>query len=475
MFFKRKYSIQNISKFIIGNGKEIPLINGQMIKSINFDNAASTPILRPVADYVEEFYPWYSSVHRGTGFKSQLSTEVYDFCHERVAEFFNADINKNTIIFTKNSSEAINKLSYRLNLQKDDVVLTSIMEHHSNDLPWRNKCHVEHIKADPVGSLDLNHLASLIKRFGRKVKLITITGASNVTGHINPIDDIAQMAHHAGIPILVDAAQLAPHRAIDMKPNDHPCHIDYIVCSAHKMYAPLGTGVLIGPKITFERGIPEYCGGGTIKSVTQDEIHWASPPDKDEAGSPNIIGAVALKKSMDILEEIGMNNISQHECQLMKHLVTSLQSHPNIILYGDNQSIHPQERVGVLCFNIKDLNHALVAAILSFEYGISVRNGCFCAHPYIHHLLDLSPQEIRIQQRQILQSNFHNVVGMVRVSFGMYNQMKEVNYFLNAIEEILEQLGNNYYQKKYLLDRKSGAYYPRDYEVNFQEFFPFFS
>lgn len=473
MFLRKKYTIKNISKYIIGNKLKIPMINGKPVESINFDNAASTPILQPVVQYVEDYLPWYSSVHRGTGFKSQLSTELYDFCHERIANFFHGDLKKDTVIFTKNTTEAINKLSYRLALKKDDIVLTSLMEHHSNDLPWRKKCQVEHIKLNEQGTLDLNHIESLIKKYEKKIKLITFTGASNVTGLINPIYDIAQLAHSHGIPVMVDGAQLAPHRSIDMLPHDDPSHIDYLALSAHKMYAPLGGGALIGPKKTFEKGEPEYRGGGTIKSVTLQNVYWAELPDKEEAGSPNTIGAIALKKSMDVLDEVGMDSITQHEFELTQYLILQLKKHPEIILYGNNDTLSPDKRVGVTTFNIKGFNHALVSAILSYEYGIAVRNGCFCAHPYIHYLLNLSPREIHMQQKQILQSNYYNVVGMVRVSFGMYNQMGEVKNFLTAIEEIIHHSKDHYYQKRYHLDRKTGAYYPEDYFIDFQKYFLF--
>lgn len=473
MFLKKNYTIKNIGKYVIGNGSEVPLLSGKSTSSVNFDNAASTPALKPVVEYINEYLPLYSSVHRGTGFKSQLSTELYDLCHQEVGEFFGASFQDNSIIFTKNTTEAINKLSYRLKLKKDDIVLTSIMEHHSNDLPWRSKCHVEHIRLNRQGTLDLDHIESLCKKHGIKVKLITFTGASNVTGLINPIYDIAKLVHRYGIPILVDGAQLAPHRSIDMLSNNDPAHIDYLAFSAHKMYAPFGGGGLIGPKETFTKGEPEYSGGGTIKSVTTENIYWAKPPDRDEAGSPNTIGAVSLKKSMDILNEIGMEEIAQHEYQLTRYLMNQLKNYSEVILYGNTENLASEKKVGVLTFNIKGLNHALVAAILSYEYGIAVRNGCFCAHPYIHHLLGLNAKEIYRQQKQILQNNHYDIVGMVRVSFGMYNHEREVKKFLEAIEEIICHLKDHYYQKRYQLDRKTGSYYPKEYSIDFKKYFSF--
>lgn len=473
MLFKKVYTIKNIAKYVVGNGSEVPLLSGKSTSSINFDNAASTPILKPVAEYINEYFPLYSSVHRGTGFKSQLSTELYDFCHEKVGSFFGANIQDNSIIFTKNTTEAINKLSYRLELEQEDIVLTSIMEHHSNDLPWRSKCNVKHIQLNEQGTLNLNYIEDLCKKYGKRIKLITFTGASNVTGLINPIYDIAKLAHRFGISILVDGAQLAPHRSIDMLPNDDPAHIDYLAFSSHKMYAPFGSGGLIGPKKTFIRGEPEYSGGGTIKSVTTENIYWAQPPDKEEAGSPNTIGAISLKKSIDILEEIGMQGIAQHEYHLTRYLISRLKSYPEIILYGNSDCLSQEKRLGVIPLNIKGLNHALVAAILSYEYGIAVRNGCFCAHPYIHHLLGLNAKEIHRQQKQILQGNHYNVVGMVRLSFGMYNQEKEVRKFLTAIDEITSHSKDGYYQKRYQLDRKTGAYSPKDYSVDYKKYFSF--
>ena len=181
---------------------------------INFDNAASTPALQDVLDTVNEFMHWYSSVHRGTGFKSKVATQAYDDARRIVADFVGANLNDHTVIFGKNTTDAINKLSYRLPLKKDDVVLVSLLEHHSNDLPWRAQAHVEHVKADALGRLDVADLDRLLEVYRGRVKLVAITGASNVTGHLPDIHAIAQKAHAAGAEILIDCAQLAPHRRV---------------------------------------------------------------------------------------------------------------------------------------------------------------------------------------------------------------------------------------------------------------------
>src|SRR5512136_2737541 len=300
---------------IVGINQTVPLLDGSMRPYINFDNAASTPALQDVLDTVNEFLHWYSSVHRGTGFKSKVATQAYDDARRIVADFVGANLNDHTVIFGKNTTDAINKLSYRLPLKKDDVVLVSLLEHHSNDLPWRAQAHVEHVKADELGRLDVADLDRLLEVYKGRVKLVAITGASNVTGHLPDIHAIARRAHAAGAEILVDGAQLAPHRRISIGDLGSPDHLDYAAISAHKMYAPFGTGALIGRRETFERGEPEYRGGGTIEIVAVDHVEWSGAPDRDEAGSPNVAGAVALAAAIKALNQIGMDAIAAHEAE----------------------------------------------------------------------------------------------------------------------------------------------------------------
>src|SRR5579862_350635 len=279
-------------ELIVGVDKKVPLLNGAEATYINFDNAASTPMLKPVLDTINQFADYYSSVHRGNGFKSQLSTKAYDDAREITLNFFGGNPSDHVVIFGKNTTEAINKLSYRLDLRKTDVVLVGLSEHHSNDLPWRQRATVYHVEVDEQGNLSMTDLAKKLKKYAPKVKLVALSGGSNVTGAILDIDQAAVLAHSFGAQILVDCAQLAPHRLVNIKQISDPAHIDYISVSAHKMYAPFGTGALIGRRETFEQGDPELCGGGTIAVVTEDKVEWAPPPDRDEAGSPNVVGAV---------------------------------------------------------------------------------------------------------------------------------------------------------------------------------------
>ncbi|MBC7478580.1 MAG: aminotransferase class V-fold PLP-dependent enzyme, partial [Pseudorhodobacter sp.] len=371
--------VQSLRSMIVGIDQQVPVLGGRSLPYVNLDNAASTPALREVLDTVNRFMDWYSSVHRGSGFKSQVSTHAYEEARSIVATFVGANSAEHVVIFGKNASEAINKVSWRLGFVPDDVVLVSQMEHHSNDLPWRAQARVVHIGVHDDGSLDLAHLEMLLLKYAGRVRLVAVTGASNVTGYMPDIHALARQVHAAGAQILVDCAQLAPYRTIDMGNLDDPAHLDYVTLSAHKMYAPFGTGALVGRRDTFDRGEPEHRGGGTIDFVALDSVAWAASPDRDEAGTPNVVGAVALAAAIRALSDIGMDRIAAHEAALRSHALTRLARIQGLRLYGSGDG---SRHLGVIPFTLASQPHGLVAAALSAEYGIGVRSGCFCAHPY---------------------------------------------------------------------------------------------
>ncbi|MGD9100134.1 MAG: aminotransferase class V-fold PLP-dependent enzyme [Anaerolineae bacterium] len=462
-----KLTIHNVRENIVGVEAKVPLLDGSHRTYVNFDNAASTPALRPVFDKVNEFMTWYSSVHRGTGFKSQISTQVYEQAHHVTCRFVGADPATHVAIFGKNSTEALNKLARRLSLAAGEVVLTTAMEHHSNDLPWRAVAQVEHVHVDENGALDEAHLDHLLDKYAGRVRLVAITGASNVTGYINPIHRIATKAHAAGAQILVDAAQLAPHRAVDMRPDDDPTHIDYLALSAHKMYAPYGTGALIGRRDVFAQGDPDMVGGGTVDIVTLDEVKWAGPPDRDEAGSPNVVGAVALAKTMLCLQEIGMPALAEHEARLTARLLKKLARIEGVQVYGISDPARAADKVGVVPFAVQGMSHYLVAAILSVEGGIGVRNGCLCAHPYILNMLRVPPERAREHQEAIRQGVKQYLPGLVRVSFGCYNTEDEVDWLI----EVLERVVRGEYQGHYVQDPASGEFWPQGYAPEIASYF----
>lgn len=430
-------------EYVIGVDTRVPLNNGKLATYINFDNAATTPPLKNVMKAINEFAPWYSSIHRGKGYKSLLSSHLYEESRKSILNFVNGDPEHDTVIFVKNTTEAINKLSYRLaNKEENQVVLSTEMEHHSNDLPWRRYYNIDYINVNTSGRLSLADLEAKLINYKGKVKLVTITGASNVTGYINPIYEVAKLAHKYRAKILVDGAQLIPHHLIDMKPVGSENHIDYLVFSAHKMYAPFGTGVLIGPKNTFFSGDPELVGGGTVEIVTHDYVSWDKPPHKEEAGSPNLMGVIALTEAIKTLTKLGMQKISNYENKLASYTLEKLKKIKDIKIYVND--MNNKEKVGIIPFNLQKLSHELVATALANEAGIAVRNGCFCAQPYIQRLLSISKREVK---RRIRNPNLPHP-GLVRISFGMYNTKEEVDILVNLLTKMSQDKRYYYYKYK---------------------------
>lgn len=421
----------NYRRMVVGVDTPVPLKNGQLVTGINFDNAATTPPFKSVLKAVIMFSPWYSSIHRGTGYKSRFSAKIYEDARYETLKFVGADPNYYTAIFVKNTTEAINKLSYTLcKKTKKCMILSTSMEHHSNDLPWRDKYNIDYININSDGTLSMEDLKLKLKKYENVVKLVTITGASNVTGAKNSIHDIAKLCHKNGVKILVDGAQLVPHCPVTMGNPGEPENIDFLVFSAHKMYAPFGTGVLIAPKEVFMNGAPDYAGGGTVKYVTHDYVGWDDPPEKEEAGSPNVIGAAALMASIRTLNSLGMKNIEEYEKKLTSYALNKLKEIPEVILYDE---VPIENRVGIIPFNIKGISYSKTAELLSDAGGIATRCGCFCAQPYVQCLLRLSPEQVN---NYINNPNVKRP-GMVRISFGIYNTISEIDTFINVLKGII--------------------------------------
>ena len=453
---------------ILGLDRETPVLDGSTVTYVNLDNGASSPPMMASVQALNNFMPYYSSVHRGTGFKSRLSTRIFDEARDIIAEFVKADLTQNTVIFGKNASEAINKLAHSLPSGKDCVVITTCMEHHSNDLPWRDHFKVVHVDILSDGRLDEDDFDRKLAQYKDKLSLVAIAGAANVTGYIQPIHRLARKVHEAGSLILIDAAQLAPHRAIDMKPDNDPEHLDFVVLAGHKMYAPYGTGVLIGPKHAFLNYSPDYSGGGTVNVVTPNEVYWAGLPEKEEAGSPNVAGAVAMAASALALMKYTMKNIEEHEIVLTKYALNRLKEVPGIIIYGESDP-EKIDRVGVIPFNIDGIPHALLAAVLGYEGGIGVRSGCFCAHPYVVSLLNLSDEEAESWRDEFLAGDKSKMPGMVRMSLGCYSTTEDVDRLINMLIKVTA--GD--YKGDYEVVKETGEYVPKGYSEPFDDYFKF--
>ncbi len=465
--------LDELKRQVVGIDTEVPLLDGSKRRYVNFDNAASTPTLLPVQEKVNEFCKWYSNVHRGTGLKSQISSWAFDKARAMIADFVNAG-SESVVIFCKNSTEAINKLARCLEAHQVDadtkpVILTTIMEHHSNYLPWRKVGKVVHVSTDAAGAIDMLDFDRKLKEHEGEIKLVAVIGASNVTGVINPIHELAVKAHKAGAKIVVDAAQLAPHRRIDIRPKGDPDHIDCLIFAAHKIYAPYGVGVLIADCEIFEMNVPEEVGGGTVEVVTLDDVHWKDLPQREEAGTPAIIGTIALAEVVKLINEIGFDAIAQHEAELTSYALERLSALDDIIVYGDTDPKNAGERLGVISFNVRGVAHALVAAILSFEGGIGVRNGCFCAQPYITAILNVSDEEQKEVNERVKNNDRSNRPGTVRISFGLYNTKDEIDHLLDMLKIII----NGDYQGNYILDKERGEYYPKGFKNDFSSFFDF--
>ena len=409
---------------LVGDDVTVPCVDGNDRSYLSLDAAASTAALPGVTDRISAFLPRYSSVHRGAGWKSQHATAEYEAARMAAMAFAGRVGSDDIAILCRNTTEAINHLAYRLQLTPDDIVVTSVVEHHANLLPWGRVAARRHIDCDHRGVFDVDAVRGALDD-GPPPRLLAITGASNVTGWLPPLDDIITAAHNRGVPVLVDAAQLAPHRPL-------PPNADYLAWSGHKMYAPFGTGVLIGPRTTFANGDPFLAGGGAVDFVDLDEVVWTDPPDREEAGSPNVIGAVALHAAIDELTHLGWEAITAHDQQLATQLRTGLRAIRGVHLLGEV----PDNSLPVATFVVEDVPHALVAARLSAEHAIGVRHGCFCAHPYLLRLLDLPPHEVTAYRDAVRAGDRRHIPGAVRASAGLSTTPQDIDRFLAALADI---------------------------------------
>jgi cysteine desulfurase/selenocysteine lyase len=450
---------------IVGTYAQAPTLYGRHKRYVNLDNAASTPPLKAVRDAVHRLAEWYSSVHRGSGFKSQLSTELLESARRSVAEFVGADPERQVVVFTKHTTEAINKLARNL-AHTEPIVFTTIMEHHANMLPWRTHAsEVRFIRVDQDGCLDLEDLEHQLRQAATKrPRLVAIAGAYNVSGHTPPVHQVATLAHRYGARILVDGAQLVPHRPVNLSGSgDDDDAIDFLVFSGHKLYAPYGAGVLVAPRDAFA-DMPDELGGGIVDLVTLDDTVWSGIPEREEAGSPNVVGIVAIAAAIRRLRELGMDNLSEHEAALTSYALEQFRTMSGVQVLGPVDS---SQRVGVLSFTIDGVPHALAAAILSYEWAIGVRSGCFCAHPGMSHLLRISPERATEFQSQIVAHVKSNVPGAVRASIGLHNTRTDIDYFFRALRAIVD--GN--FSRAYKLDCVTGEYTPTGWKPDYEQYF----
>jgi len=427
-------TIDNIRDYIVGLNTPVTLPDGTSRPLINFDNAATTPALKPVLDEVNEKLLMYGSIGRGYSIKSDYSSELYSKTRTKVLNFVNASSSKYTVFYVNNTTDGLNKLASALITSKDDVVLCTRMEHHANDLSWRERCKVIYAEVDKQGRIIYEDLERLLKE--NKVKYVAVTAASNVTGYVTDVHRIAKMAHQYGAQIIVDGAQIVAHRAFSMKGETPEEDIDFFVFSAHKMYSPFGGGAVVGIEEVLNNHMPAFYGGGMVELVSDNEVIWKSAPELYEAGSPNYPGVVGLGKAIEILQEVGFDAIQAHEQKLIRRLIDGLKKLPNVVLYGDCENI--DDRVGVVTFNFTDINSLFLASRLA-SLGAGTRRGAFCAHTYVWRLMGIPDEDVKTFEGCIDAKT----PGMIRASFGIYNTEEEVDEFLVLVEKAMELVKNN--------------------------------
>ncbi|HVC78596.1 MAG TPA: aminotransferase class V-fold PLP-dependent enzyme [Candidatus Micrarchaeaceae archaeon] len=427
--------------------------SGDLITYAFLDNAASTPAMVAAANAVAELLPWYASIHRGAGLKSRVATVAYEEARSRIARFLSVG-QDHVVILTKSATEGLNRLA-RMFGDHRAIVFTSIMEHHANLLPWRlSGCELRYVQADAYGVLDEEDLRrQLLGTSTARPRIVSIAGVYNVSGYAPPVHHLARMAHENGAEIIVDAAQLVAHRPLAVRGVSADDELDYVVFSGHKVYAPFGSGVLIARRSTVERAQPNIVGGGIVDLVTLDDVVWNSLPDREEAGSPNVLGAVAIGAAMERLEILGRQQLAAEEQSLTSYAMRHLNEVPGLRILGPPDG---PDRTGVVSFVLGGLPHGLVAAALSHEYGIGVRSGCFCAHPGVMHLLAEPPAVAQLHLDQMRAHEHCSLPGAVRVSLGIQNSEHDIRRLSTA----LLALSQDGARCQYEVNQESGEYMP---------------
>ena len=379
---------------------------------VYLDNAATTQKPLSVINAINDYYMNYNSnIHRAVHQLAEEATFEYEKTREKVAKFINAH-SADEIIFTRNATEAINLVSYswgRTNVNKDDRIVITELEHHSNIVPWQiltqeRDAELDYIGIDNNGYLNMEDCNRYLQ--SDKVKLLSISHMSNVLGTIVPINEIIKMAHQKGIFVLVDGAQSVPHMPIDVQSMD----CDFMVFSAHKMLGPTGVGVLYAKKEILNEMKPFIGGGDMIKEVYKHRTIYNDLPYKFEGGTPNIADVIGFGAAIDYLKKIGMHNVREHEIEITSYAIKAIAGIKDIILYGPLDTNH---RGGVIAFNIGDIHPHDLATIMN-DHGIAIRSGHHCA--------------------QVLMGRL-DIAAASRTSFYIYNTKEEVDKFINALGE----------------------------------------
>ena len=480
MTYQGEKLLNKIKKDFIGLNTNYTLVNGKTTERIYLDSTASTLMMGVAYRASRQFLKHYSNTHSLLHFSAKVSTKTYNWIHDKILDFVGADSDEYTCFFMGSGvTSGMNKIAKTMNRLRPerDMVLVSMMEHHSNDLPHRKHGgKVLHIPLESnelmAGKINLEILEKYLEKFSDRINYVSITGLSNVTGIINPINEIAQIVHKYDVYLIVDAAQMAAHVPIQMSGfDDSNMDIDVLLFSGHKTYAPGSPGVVIARKSFLSAIEPEEVGGGMVDKVYPDNYFVTKKfPDRVEAGTPNILGAITLGTSIHILDSIGMNIILQEDMDLIQYALDKMSGLNDIYIYG-NHDTKVCPRAGTIAFNIIGMDHGLVAAVLNDYFNIAVRNECFCAHPYVQQMLEKTHSkelnECEFKDNH-LSWKLESWMGMVRVSFGLYNDYEDVDNLMKALYNIIHN--KNKYSQLYALNN-NGDYEHKEFKFSSKDFF----
>jgi len=472
--------LKKIQDDFIGLDTKYKLADGTISPRIYLDSTASTLMMGAAFRASKKFLNHYSNTHSLLHFSARISTKTYEWIHNKILDFVKADKNEYTSFFMGSGVTAgmnrVAKTLKRLRPERD-IVLVSMMEHHSNDLPHRKHGgKVIHVPLEKnhqmAGKINTQILEKYLEKFSDRINYVSITGLSNVTGIINSINKIAKIVHKYNVYLIVDAAQMAAHVPIKMSGfNDKSKEIDVLLFSGHKTYAPGSPGVIIARKSFLSAIEPEDVGGGMVDKVYPDNYFVTKKfPDREEAGTPNILGAITLGASVHILDTIGMENILEEDENLIQYTMDELTKYKEIHIYGDTD-IKNCPRAGTISFNINGMDHGLVAAILNDYFNIAVRNECFCAHPYVQEMLSATHKK-ELDDCEFKDNNLswkmEPWMGMVRISFGIYNNKRDVDILISSIDQIIKN--KKKYQEQYCIDN-NGDYKHINFKFSSDDFF----
>tara|TARA_S200000501_G_scaffold378919_1_gene444989 strand:+ start:6515 stop:8005 length:1491 start_codon:yes stop_codon:yes gene_type:complete len=469
---------KKVKNDFIGLNKKYIIADGNKTRRVYLDSTASTLMMGPAFRTAERFLENYSNTHSEMHFGAKICTEAYNWVHKKVLHFVKADPNEFTCFFTGSGvTSGINRMARVFSQVRpsSNIVLISIMEHHSNDLPHRKHGgQVIHIPLDTyesnLGCVNIELLEKYLKQYKDKISYVSITGISNVTGILNPVNQIASLAHDYGTNIIVDAAQMAAHAPIKMSGfKDLTKEIDSLIFSGHKTYAPGSPGTVIARKSILSNTEPEEVGGGMVDRVYENSYVVKSTfPDREEAGTPNILGSIILGASLEVLDRIGMDYILKKDLMMTNELLVKMTSISSVVIYGDTDTVNCP-RAASISFNIIGMDHGLVAAILNDYYNIAVRNECFCAHPYVEQMLQQTHSD-QIKKIKHIDNPWHIEpwMGMVRVSLGLYNTREDLDYFSTALNDIVQK--KNWFKKQYTIDTY-GNYIHKEFKFTGEEYF----